>query len=113
MTGITQAGTVTAAVNIDAASDAAGNTSLASTSSDNTVTWVEPDPGDNTAPTVTVEKAVGQADPTSTSPIVFDVLFSEQVVGFDESDVTFGGTALPTDVTVTGWVRHTRCRSPA
>src|SRR5205823_5955037 len=43
-------------------------------------------------PTVTVEQAVGQADPTHTSPIHFTATFSEPVTGFTDSDVSLGGT---------------------
>ncbi len=52
---------------------AIGNT--ASTSTDNTVTF------DGTAPTVTINQAAGQADPTSGVPITFTVVFSEAVTG--------------------------------
>jgi hypothetical protein len=55
-----------------AASDAAGNTNTASTSTDNTVTY------DATAPPVTINQAVGQADPTNTSPINFTVSSARQ-----------------------------------
>ena len=47
------------------------------TSTDNTVTF------DDTAPTVTINQAAGQADPTNASPINFTVVFSEAVTGFD------------------------------
>jgi hypothetical protein len=58
---------------------------------------------DATVPTVTTNQAVGQADPTSVSPINFTVVFSEPVTGFNNSDVTIGGTAGGTKiVTVTG-----------
>jgi hypothetical protein len=54
--------------------------------------------------TVKVEQGGAQADPTSTSPIVFDVDFSEDVVGFDARDVSFAGSAAPGELTaaVTG-----------
>ena len=58
------------------ASDAAGNANTASTSTDNTVTY------DTTAPTVTINQAAGQADPTNAIPINFTVVFSEPVTGF-------------------------------
>ena len=58
--------------------------------------------GDTTAPTVTVVQASGQADPTSTSPIIFDVIFSEAVMDFDTGDVTLAGTAGATTATVAG-----------
>ena len=53
------------------ASDAASNANAASTSTDNTVTF------DATPPTVTINQAAGQADPTNASPINFTVVFSE------------------------------------
>jgi predicted extracellular nuclease len=43
---------------------------------------------DTTAPTVTINQASGQADPTSSSPINFTVVFSEPVIGFATGDVT-------------------------
>ena len=67
--------------------DAAGNSNAASTSTDNSVTY------DNAAPTVTVNQASGQADPTNASPINFTVVFSESVTGFAAADVTLAGTA--------------------
>ena len=45
------------------------------------------------APTVTINQAGGQADPTGTSPINFTVVFSEVVTGFATGDVTVTGTA--------------------
>ena len=55
------------------------------------------------APTVTVEQAAGQADPTLTTPINFTVTFSEAVTGFDASDVNVAVTAGPAlTATVTG-----------
>ena len=60
-----------AAIAAGVASDAAGNANAASTSTDNTVTF------DTTAPTVTINQAAGQADPTKRRPINFTVVFSE------------------------------------
>ena len=58
---------------------------------------------DDAAPTVTINQAAGQADPTKASPINFTVIFSEAVTGFTNADVTLGGTAGgTTTVTVTG-----------
>src|SRR5205814_2259117 len=57
---------------------------------------------DKTAPTVTIDQAVGQADPTSLSPINFTVTFSEPVVGFTSADVVIGGTAGATTANVSG-----------
>ena len=53
------------------------------------------------APTVTINQASGQADPTGASPINFTVVFSEPVSGFATGDVTLGGTAGATTATVT------------
>ena len=93
VTGMTGVGTVVASIPASAASDAAGNGNTLSTSTDNTVTF------DNVAPTVTIDQAGGQGDPTNASPIVFTVVFSESVTGFDDTDVAFtvstvGGTLV-------------------
>src|SRR5439155_5661484 len=48
---------------------------------------------DITRPTVTINQAASQADPTSTSPINFTAAFSEPVSGFTGTDVTLSGTA--------------------
>ncbi|HIJ66161.1 MAG TPA: hypothetical protein HPP77_09455, partial [Candidatus Hydrogenedentes bacterium] len=53
-------------------------------------------------PEVTVEQSGGQADPTNTLPITFDVMFSEPVTGFDVGDVVIGGTATGATVEVAG-----------
>ncbi len=44
---------------------------------------------DKDGPTGTLAQASGQADPTAASPIHFTVTFSEAVMGFDDTDVTF------------------------
>lgn len=96
VSGMTATGTVTAEVSPNAATDAAGNASAASTSTDNSVDY------DGARPTVTINQANGQADPTNASPVTFTVVFSESVTGFTASDVTVGGTAGPTTSSVTG-----------
>jgi len=50
---------------------------------------------DATLPTVTVEQASGQTDPTSASPINFTATFSEaiNISTFDAADITLDGTA--------------------
>ena len=73
-------------------SDTAGNTG---TSSANTFIV------DTTAPTVTIDQAAGQADPTNASPIHFTAVFSEPVSGFDGSDVDLSGSAGATTAVVT------------
>lgn len=60
------------------------------------------DDDDLIKPTVAIEQASGQGDPTSSSPITFTATFSEPVFGFDGSDVTLTGTAGATTATVTG-----------
>ena len=53
-------------------------------------------------PTVTINQAAAQPDPTSVSPINYTVVFSAPVVGFATGDVTLSGTAGATLGTVTG-----------
>ncbi len=97
VTGMTTAGTVVATVAAGVATDAAGNANLVSTSSDNTVSW-DPSAG----PTVTINQASGQADPTAAAPINFTVTFSAPVTGFDSTDVTLTSTAGSVYAVVTG-----------
>ena len=89
-------GTIVTTVPPGVAADAVGNANVASTSTDNVVTY------DTTAPSVTVDQAATQADPTSGGPMVFDVVFSEPVTGFATGDVTLAGTAGATTAVVTG-----------
>jgi hypothetical protein len=100
LSGMTASGIVGAYVpaGVAFAVDGGGGNSSASTS-DNSVTYNLPA---GTAPTVTIDRATGQGDPTSTSPVQFDVQFSEPVAGFDESDVTVSGTAGADTAVVTG-----------
>jgi hypothetical protein len=95
VSGMTSSGTVIASIAAGVAS-ASGTLNTASTSTDNTVTY------DITRPTMTINQAAGQTDPTGTSPINFTVVFSETVTGFATGDVTLGGTAGATTGTVTG-----------
>jgi hypothetical protein len=57
---------------------------------------------DNTPPTVTINQAGAQSDPTSSSPINFTAVFSEAVTGFTSSSVSLSGTAGAGTVVVTG-----------
>jgi hypothetical protein len=58
---------------------------------------------DVSQPTVTIEQGAAQADPASAVPVVFDVVFSEDVTGFESADVAITGTAKGTKVvTVNG-----------
>src|SRR5881392_3127347 len=100
VSGMSSAGTVIASISAGVAQDAAGNLNTASTSTDNSVSFTPPD---TTPPTVTINQAAGQADPTNAAPINFTAVFSEPVSGFTGTDVTIGGTAGGTKtVTVTG-----------
>ena len=87
-------GMVTVAIPAGAAHDAAGNPTAASAQLARTF--------DGTAPAVSINQAATQADPTSATPIVFTVEFSEDVTGFDASDVILSGTAGATTAAVSG-----------
>ena len=88
VTGMTGAGTVVASVPAGRTSDAVGSPNLASTSTDNAVTF------DNVAPTVTIDQAIAQTDPTSAAPILFTATFSEPITGFTGTDVSFAGSTV-------------------
>lgn len=87
VTGMASGDTVVVSLPLNAATDLAGNNSAASTSTDNSVTY------DTTPPTVTINQAGSQADPTASQPIVFTAVFSENVTGVDATDIAVGGTA--------------------
>jgi hypothetical protein len=86
-------GAVTIQVPSGSAQDDASNLNTTS----NTLTIVY----DTTAPSVTINQASGQPDPTSASPVNFTVVFDEPVNGLDGVDVTLGGTAGATTAVVT------------
>lgn len=92
VSGMMGSGTVTARILAGAVTDAAGNPCLASASTDNVAAY------DVTPPTVSVDRAVGQADLTSAAPIQFSVAFSEPVHGFAPDDLLLGGTAPGTRI---------------
>ena len=96
ISGMTNSGTVIVTVPAGVATDVSGNGNTASTSTDNIVNY------DVTRPTVTINQAVGQADPTGVSPIIFDVIFSESVSGFTGADVTLTGAAGANTAVVSG-----------
>jgi len=95
--GATSSGTVIASLTAGVIADPVGILNTASTSTDNTVTY------DITPPSVTINQAVGQADPTGSTPINFTIVFSEAInpATFTASDVTITGTAGATTVTLT------------
>lgn len=53
-------------------------------------------------PTVTINQAAGQPDPTNTAPINFTVVFDQPVIGFATGDVVLSGTAGANVAIVTG-----------
>jgi SdrD B-like domain len=53
-------------------------------------------------PTVTINQAAGQVDPTNGATINYTVVFSASVADFTTGDVTLSGTAGATTATVTG-----------
>jgi len=59
------------------------------------------DIADETPPSVTIDQAAAQTDPTNLSPINFTVVFSEPVINFVTGDVALSGTAGATTATVT------------
>ena len=50
---------------------------------------------------VTVEQGAAQRDPTTELPVVFDVVFTEPVTGFDAADIDFTGSTVPGTLTAT------------
>src|SRR5439155_1312522 len=88
VSGMSSAGTVIASIPAGVASDAAGNLNTASTSTANSVSFT---PADTTPPSVTINQAAGQVDPTNSSPINFSAVFSEPVSGFSGAGVTLSG----------------------
>ncbi|MFN8384345.1 MAG: sortase [Anaerolineales bacterium] len=57
---------------------------------------------DSNAPTVTINQAAGQADPTNLAPINFTVEFSETVTGFTDTDIAIVSTAGAVTAAITG-----------
>lgn len=86
--GLDGSGTVVPNIVAGAAVDANGFASVPSTSTDNTVFF------DNDPPRVDVEQLVSQSDPTTDAPIHFVVNYTEPVVDFDGSDVSFAGSTV-------------------
>ncbi|MER9977249.1 putative Ig domain-containing protein [Mesorhizobium sp. M0085] len=99
VSGMTGSGSVVATIPAGVATNASVDPNEPSTSTDNTVTYNLPPPPPLT---VTVNQAAGQSDPTGSSPILFDVVFSEPVTGFSGSDVVLSGAAGATIAVVTG-----------
>jgi len=62
---------------------------------------------DRTLPNVTLNQAAAQADPATSSPVLFVASFSEPVTGFTGADVTLNGTVnlASASITVSGGPR--------
>ena len=97
VSGMTGSGTVVVSVPAGAATDAAGNASLASTSTDNSVAFSTVD---TTAPTVQSINRVGTT-PTNAASVSWTVVFSESVTGVDASDFALVTTGAVTGATIT------------
>jgi hypothetical protein len=96
VTGITGTGTVLANIPAGSAKDAAGNLTIASSSTDNSVIF------DNVAPTATIAPSSGQLNVSNSLPISFTVVFSEPVEGFTAAGVDFSkGTAQVANYSLT------------
>ena len=94
VSGIDGDGTLTANVDANGASDAAGNGNTASTSTDNTVTYRH----DLARRDGRAGGGPGRSD--ERQPIHFTATFTEPVTGFDETDVVLGGAAGSGSATV-------------
>jgi hypothetical protein len=95
VSGMTTNGTIVVTIPAAAAVDAGNQPNAASTSTDNTVQFTAG------SPTVTINQAAGQVDPSSATSITFTVQFSEPVTGFTAADIAFtGSTATGTLVAV-------------
>jgi subtilisin-like proprotein convertase family protein len=98
VSGMTSCGTVIVNIPAGVCTNTLTQPNLASTSIDNTVTYLPSLPN----PNVTINQAATQPDPTSASPINFTVVFDQVVTGFTTGDVTLSGTAGATTGIVTG-----------
>jgi hypothetical protein len=98
VSGMSTGGSLVVTVPPGVAQNGGAEVNQVSTSTDNTVTI------DRTRPTVSIDQAVAQSDPTSSSPINFTATFSEAVVGFGTGDVSLMGSTAPGPLaaTVTG-----------
>jgi LPXTG-site transpeptidase (sortase) family protein len=72
--------------------DGAGNAGIGTTNSNNYAV-------DTNVPTVTIEQAGSQSDPTNTSPLLFTATFSEIISDFTNEDVSFTGSTATGSLT--------------
>jgi len=95
LSGMSSPGKLTVTVLSGVAHDAARIPNAASTSTDNTVDF------NNVRPTVTIEQAQSQKDPTNGKTLHYTAVFSTAVTGFDASDILLTGTAVATTAGIT------------
>ena len=97
-------GTIQPTIVAGAVDDLAGNGNIPNTSADNTVTFNGAD-----APSVTINQAAGQVDPTNVLPIKFTVVFSEAIIPstFTPPDIIQNGTATGVTWAITDSGDHT------
>lgn len=96
ISGMISCGTIIANIPAGVCVNSLLEPNLASTSFDNTVTLLLPNP------TVTINQAATQTDPTNASPVNFTVQFDQLVSGFGTGDISLSGTAGATTAIVTG-----------
>jgi len=88
-------GVTTVTIGAGVCTDPAGNPNTVTDGTDaQTVDMLGPTPDIDEDPFLTT-------DPTGVTPIEFDVMWSEQVVGFDGTDITVVGTSVPYDASPT------------
>jgi len=112
-TGITT-GTVVPNIAAGVVQDLSGNYNTASASTDNSVDY------DSIGPSVAINQAGGQSDPTNATPIAFAVVFSEAInpATFSSADINQSGTAsgitwaLSTSDNITWTLRATAVTTP-
>jgi len=95
VSGMTGDGSVMVSIPADVVTDEAGNSNFISSSSDNMVRY------DDIAPSVTINQSSDQRDPATQIPLKFEVIFSEQIVGFSGNDVSFSGSTTPGELIAT------------
>ncbi len=90
VTSVSSNGTIIPIIVAGRVMDLVGNSNTLSGGVDNSVTFI-----DLTGPSVTVEQAASQVDPTGTLPIRFTITFSEKInpATFTNADITQNGTA--------------------
>jgi hypothetical protein len=79
-------GTIVPGIAAGGATDEAGNSAVTVAGNDSSVTF------DSVGPRVTIDQGAGQGDPTNSTSIVFDVVFSESVLDFDLTDLDLSGS---------------------